>query len=243
MNQIVLITGATAGLGLSLAVRFLEAGDRVYGVSRTKRNWASARKSTHHSKHFFLLQGDLTSEPGTKRIISKVLKREGRIDILINNAGYANCPVRTEKESVREFQKNFSNNLLTAFLTAKHSLPSFRKKKKGWIINISSMAGKRAVPRLAAYSASKFGVVALSQAIAKENLDIDLKCITVCPGGMNTTMRSKLFGLEDAAKQQSPEFVADKIMEIIGGKIDVPTGGDIVIRHGQITAINPAPGA
>ncbi len=242
MNRVILITGASTGLGLSLAARFLEAGDRVYGVSRTERNWASARKSTNHSK-LFLLRGDLTSEAGTKRIVSGVLKREGRIDILINNAGYANRPVRTEKESVKEFQKNFSNNLLTAFFTVKYSLPSFRKRKRGWIINISSMAGKRAVPRLAAYSASMFGVVALSQAIAKENLDIDLKCITVCPGGMNTKMRSKLFGKEDAAQQQSPEFVAGKIMEIIGGKIDVPTGGDIVIRHGQVTAINPAPGA
>ena len=60
---------------------------------------------------------------------------------------------------------------------------------------------------------------------------------------MNTQMRKKLFGAENAAKQQSPEFVADVILQVINGKIDVQSGGDIVIRYGQITAIHPCPPA
>ena len=60
---------------------------------------------------------------------------------------------------------------------------------------------------------------------------------------MNTQLRTKLFGREDAERQQSTDFVADKIMEIIEGKIVVQSGGDIVIRHGRVTAINPAPEA
>ncbi len=149
-----------------------------------------------------------------------------------------------EDQSLAELQNNLTHNLVSAFLVCKATLPIFRKQKKGVIINISSMAGKRAVPRLSAYSASKFGIVALSQAIAKENADlVELKCFTVCPGGMNTEMRAKLFGREDAERQQTPEFVAEKIMEVLEGEIDVESGGDIVIRHGQITAINPLPGA
>ena len=103
------------------------------------------------------------------------------------------------------------------------------------------MAGQRAVPRLAVYSAAKFGVLALSQAVAKENANIDFKCLTVCPGGMNTEMRANLFGWEDASRQQSPAFVADTIYDIYRNKIKVESGGDIVIRHGKVTAIHPCP--
>jgi NAD(P)-dependent dehydrogenase (short-subunit alcohol dehydrogenase family) len=99
------------------------------------------------------------------------------------------------------------------------------------------------VPRLAAYSAAKFGVLALSQAIAKENPETGLRCITVCPGGMNTEMRRELFGAEDAVRQQTPEFVAGIMTQIAEGKITVLSGGHIVIRHSKIAGVFPPPAA
>lgn len=243
MNRKVLITGASSGLGLSLAKQFLVSGDTVYGISKTKQHWRSARKHLSDSRNFLLFQGNVSDEAIAKRLISKILGVAKRIDVLINSAGYANRPVRFEKEKTSEFQKNFQNNLLTTFFMCKHALPLFLKQKGGWIINVASMAGKRAVPGLSAYSASKFGVVALSQCLAKENPLPDFHCITVCPGGIHTEMRTKLFGKEDSRRQQSPDFVARKIFEIIGGKIEVPSGGDIVIRHGKISSINPPPEA
>ena len=104
------------------------------------------------------------------------------------------------------------------------------------------MAGKRAVPKLAGYSASKFGVLALSQCIAKENIDKGVSSITICPGGMNTKMRERLFGKQDAQNQQSADFVADVVIDIVENKLQVESGGDIVVRHGKIVAINAAPG-
>ena len=86
------------------------------------------------------------------------------------------------------------------------------------IINIASMAGKRAVPNLFTYSASKFGLLALSQCISKENVDTELKCVTVCPGGMNTKMRASLFGRKDAEEQQSPDFVAGLVYQVSAEK-------------------------
>lgn len=241
MASIVVITGAASGLGFSLSERFLARGDTVYGVTQTKRNWAEAKRRLVNAARFRLKSVDVSSERQVKSFLSKVYRETGRIDILINNAGYANPPVRTEKETLLEFQNNFTHNLLSTFLMCKYTLPIFQKQKEGWIINISSMAGKRAVPRLSAYSASKFGVVALTQSIAKENPEAGFRCIAVCPGGMNTRMRAKLFGREDASSQQSPDFVADKILEIISDRLTVPSGGDIAIRHGKVTAINPPP--
>ena len=118
-----------------------------------------------------------------------------------------------------------------------------KKTPRALIMNISSMAGIRAVPRLVSYSAAKFGVLALSQAIAKENSETGLQCITVCPGGMNTEMRCELFGVEDAVRQQTPEFVADIIVQIAEGKISVLSGGHIIIRHSKITGVFPPPAA
>lgn len=241
MSRVVIITGAASGLGLSLSQKFVKRGDIVYGATKTKRHWKSAKASISKPEKFILTQADVSLEGGVKRFLAKVGRHAGHVDIVINNAGYAGLPVATEKETLPEFLKNLSQNLLSAFLMCKHTLPLLKKQGGGWIVNISSMAGKRGVPRLAAYSAAKFGVLALTQCIAKENPGPNFKCVAVCPGGMNTQMRDKVFG--DARRQQSPVFVADMILEILDGKIEVPTGGDILIRHGQVTAVNPPPEA
>lgn len=241
MKRTVLITGASTGLGLSLSEKFLATGDVVYGVTKTKRNWLSARRRLASSKDLFLYRADVRKETAARQIISRIYRKAGRIDILINNAGYANRPTRIENETLHELRENVSSNLFSTFLMSKYVLPIFKRQGEGWIINIASMAGKRAVPLLAAYSASKFGVLAITQSIVKENPEAGFKCVAVCPGGMNTKMREKVFGKEDAERQQSPDFVAGTIMEILDGKIEVPSGGDILIRHGAVTAINPLP--
>jgi NAD(P)-dependent dehydrogenase (short-subunit alcohol dehydrogenase family) len=191
--------------------------------------------------NFSLHQIDLTQEKKVNSFIHSIVKKTGEIDILINCAGYGSGLQSVDKLAYKEFEANIQQNLATAFLMCKHIVPVMRRQNRGLIINISSMAGKRAVPRAFAYSASKFGVLALSQCIAKENADANIKCITVCPGGMNTPMREIFFGKEDAQKQQSPDFVADITMQVIDGKIAVESGGDIVVRHSKITAVNPCP--
>jgi len=237
------VTGATTGLGLSLSRQLIQLGFTVYGVSKTKRHWPAARKKIQNSTQFLLTQTNVTSEKSVKRLLGTIYKKEKRLDLLVNNAGYANKPTRFEKHSLLEFEKNLTQNLSSVFLMCKHALPFLRKQKKSWVVNLSSMAGKRAVPLLSAYSASKFGVVALSQSLAKENENTGIQFITVCPGGINTEMRVKLFGTKDANRQQSPDFVASKIVDILQGKIKMASGDDIVIRHGRVTAINPLPGA
>ncbi len=242
-NSVVVITGATSGLGLSLAKLFLDKNYVTVGISCTKKHWPNAKQETKANPQFVLFETDVTNEAAVRRLFSNIIKKYGRIDVLINNAGYGGNLSVLDETSSKEFQKHIANNLYSIFLTCKYVIPIFQKQKSGWILNISSMAGKRAVPKLAAYSASKFGVLALSQSIAKENAESGFKCVTVCPGGMNTKMRSDLFGQEDANKQQSPDFVAGVISKIIDGEIKMESGGDIVIRHSQITAINPAPAA
>ncbi len=242
MNRIIVITGASRGLGLALAGKFVDLGDTVFGISRTRRYWPAAQK-TVPSGHFKLLVGDITSEETVKALLAGIKRRAGRIDILINNAGYCTPLASVEKVSLKEFREHFKQNLDTAFLVCKHAIPIMNKQPHALIMNVSSMAGIRAVPRLSAYSAAKSGVLALSQAIAKENSETGLCCITVCPGGMNTEMRRKLFGAEDVVRQQTPEFVGDIMAQIAEGKISVLSGGHIIIRHSKITGVFPPPAA
>ena len=242
MSRIIVITGASRGLGLELAKKFVASGDTVYGISRTRKYWPAAKKSVS-SARFYLLSSDITSEKKVKALLAGIARRAGRIDILINSAGYSAPLTKVEDVPLKEFRKHFFQNLDSAFLMCKYAIPLMKKQARALIVNVSSMAGIRAVPRLVAYSAAKSGVIALSQAIAKENLDTGLQCITVCPGGMNTEMRRELFGAEDAQRQQTPEFVAGIIADIVEGKTEVLSGGHIIIRHGKITGIFPPPEA
>jgi 3-oxoacyl-[acyl-carrier protein] reductase len=230
-------------LGLSLARRFVKKGDLVFGVSRTQRYWTEARRQIPDENSFFLYDFDLACESDVKKFLRTIYRATGRIDSLSNSAGFGGPLKRLEQCSEKEYRTILDSNLLTAFLTCKHVIPIFKKQRRGVVINISSMAGTRAVPRLALYSASKFGVRALTQALAKENPDGDLYCLTVSPGGMNTRMREDLFGSADARKQQSPDFVADVICRILSGQIPVPHGSEVVVRHGKVTAVQPLPAA
>lgn len=241
MNKVIVISGASSGLGVCLAKKFIGTGDIVFGASKTKKNWVAAKKIIRKTNRFSLFSLDLSKEQNVNRFLSTVFKKAGKIDVLINCTGYAGSLSRVENLRLSEFQKYISYNLFTAFLMCKHVIPIFRKQNGGIIVNISSMAGKRAVPQLAAYSASKFGVLALSQSIAKENLDSNFKCITICPGGINTRMRARLFGKKDAIKQQSADFVAEIICQAIDGTLKIDNGGDIIIRHNRVVSINPLP--
>ncbi len=242
MNRIVVITGASRGLGLELARECVGSGDKVFGISRTRRHWAAARRVLP-SRDFELLCCNLASETKVKHLLARIVRSAGRIDILVNNAGYCAPLARVEETAAKSLEEHLKQNLMTAFLMCKYTLPVMARQANGFIVNVSSMAGTRAVPRLFPYSASKFGMLALSQAIAKENDGTGLRCVTVCPGGMNTAMRRDLFGDEDAARQQTPGFVADVVLQVIEGKLEVLSGGHIVIRHGKITGIFPPPGA
>ncbi len=241
MNGSVLITGASRGLGLALTQRFAALGIRVFAVSRTQRHWKQAIAKIQTPQRVTWVACDVTDETAVKGLFQKI-SRQAPLGMVINNAGYGGRLETIEKTSAVEFDRQISQNLRSVFLVTKYALRVFKKEGRGYLVNVSSMAGTRGVPRLAAYSAAKFGVIALTQAAVKENEGGKLWGITICPGGMNTQMRSSLFGAEDAAKQQSPTFVADKMIEIIEGKFPVENGATVVIRHGKIWAVTPMPG-
>ena len=111
MKKVVVITGATTGLGLSLAAKFLQSGDQVFGISKTKKHWASARKRLGHTKQLELFQLDVTSESGVARFFDKLKKQTKRVDVVINNAGYVDLLTPVDRLTLTEFRNNIEAKL------------------------------------------------------------------------------------------------------------------------------------
>lgn len=235
-KKVCIISGVSSGIGLALCKQVLDKDYTVYGISLTENNWPSLERYIDGSCSLHLSTCDVSKELEVKSFIDYVIAEEGQIDLLINNAGYIDEGFKLEEISTEEFTKNIEINLYSIYFMCKYAIPYMKSYDK-CIINISSNAGKRAVPTIAAYSAAKFGVVALTQSIAKENEDNGLRCYCACPGGTNTPMREKIFG--DACNQQSPEFVAEETLKLLKG--DIKSGSDVVIRHGKVE-INILPG-
>ena len=238
-GKFALITGASRGLGFELSKQLIASGWQVIGVSRTIAHWAAAKKKIP-SKNFRLIEADVSSVNSVAGLFHEIKKTTSKINLLVNSAAYGGKLERIEDTAPEEFEAHLRGNLFSVFLMCRAALPFLKKSKQPLVMNVSSMAGVRAVPRIAGYSASKFGVLALTEALAKENPEW-LKVVTVCPGGMNTKMRSDLFGKADAARQQTPAFVADKMLQILHDEIPVLSSSHVVIRHGKITQIMMPP--
>ena len=236
------ITGGGRGLGRDLAELLTKDGSKVVVCDLTPAppeptedpdptpRWYSAWHSL-----------DLAVPTEVDEFAASVVEAYGRVDILVNNAGYGGGLAPLWETSKEEFERHVAVNLVAPFLLTRSLLPLMLSLEEAWIVNISSQAGKRAVPNLTAYSATKFGLVGMSQALAKELRDTNVTCVTVCPAGMATEMRASLFGWEDAARQQSTMSVATLIRDIVTEAIPIVNGAEVLIRDGRIQRIELSP--
>ena len=223
-NKIVVLTGASSGIGYSLLNYFVKEGARVYGSSRNERELTTESKQ---ECNFELL--DLADELNVEKYVKTILQKENRIDILINNAGVAHNLALVEEIDSKMLNSVVRDNLLPTFNMMKYTIPIMKKNNSGTIINISSRAGRRAVPKLSAYTAAKFAVRGLTESVAKEVQDTGIKCISISPAGVNTGMRAMVFGQEDADNQQDTSRINEVISRILSGNLEVSNGSDIVI--------------
>lgn len=228
-NKVVVITGGSSGLGKAAAGYFAKIGAKVEICSNDKKTLINACDYT---------LVDVTIQDNVHSFVKKVLAKHKKIDILINCAGWIFKPKAIEDVSNEEYDRCFDTNTKSIFLFSRAVLPIMKRQKSGMVINITSTAGIRANPFFAIYSASKFAVRGLTQAIGKSLAGSDISYLSVAPAGMNTPMRRKLFGAKDAKIQQDPQAVAKIIADIALKKIKVPNGGEVVVRDGKISAIN-----
>ena len=223
-GKVVVLTGASSGIGYSLLKYFISEGAIVYAISRNERELTEKDKQ---ECNFELL--DISDEVNVEEFTKAVLQKENRVDILINNAGVAHNLALIEEMNLEVFNSIIRDNVMPTFNMMKYILPIMKKNNSGTVINISSRAGRRAVPKLSAYTAAKFAVRGLTESVAKEVQETGIKCVTISPAGVNTGMRAMVFGKEDAENQQDTSRITEIISKILLGELQVSNGSDIVI--------------
>jgi NAD(P)-dependent dehydrogenase (short-subunit alcohol dehydrogenase family) len=172
----ILITGASSGIGLAIAQDLSRRGHRVFGTSR---------KPDGAGHGFDMLSLDVTNDASVAACVEEVLGRVGRIDMLINNAGYALYGA-AEETSMAELDQQMQANFYGMVRMTQAVLPSMRAHGAGKIINMSSVNGLLALPYTAAYSASKFALEGYSEALRYELLPLGIAVSLIEPGGVKT---------------------------------------------------------
>lgn len=183
-QKVWLITGASNGLGLALAKQLLAAGHYVAATSRSIK--ALEQKIGKKSAQFFPLALDLNDDSAISQAVAQVVNYFGRIDTLVNNAGYGQMGT-LEELSEQEVRANFNINVFAMMGLIRHVVPYLRQQQSGHIINISSMAGiKGDIAGWGAYVATKFAVAGLTEALYAELQPFGIKVSLVYPGHMRT---------------------------------------------------------
>ena len=186
MSKVWFITGAGSGIGAGTARAALKAGHRVVATGRNMEKLRGAFADVA-SDDLLLEPLDVTSEAEVKRAVDAAVARFGRIDVLVNNAGYSLLG-NFEEFTIEQIERQFAPNFWGVVHLMRAVLPIMRRQRSGHIINISSVAGVVGQRAVAAYGASKFAVEGLSLAVAQEVERFGIKITLVEPGFFRTDL-------------------------------------------------------
>ena len=230
MKNVVFITGSSSGLGRDISLFLSKKGFVVYGGSRRETKIDGVK----------WLKLDITSDKSCKEAIYEIIKNEGKIDVLINNAGYS-LSGPFEEFSSEDYLKILDTNAVGAFRLIKEIITHMRRSGGGRIINITSLSGLVTFPNFSIYSASKFAFQAFSESIRYELAKDRVYVTTIAPGAIyseekvklpHKSARQKLWPLRLLLPFVRREEIAQKIYKII--KMDRPPVITVVGRDAKI---------
>jgi 3-oxoacyl-[acyl-carrier protein] reductase len=190
-NKVIIITGGSEGLGKGTARVFAEAGWNLVITARSKEKLERAAEELKTLKGKVLaIPTDVSDAQQVQSMVKQTLKEFGRIDVLVNNAAI-DYPASIEELTIDQWDQIIGVNLSGVFYMSKSVFPSMKKQNSGYIINISSVAGKKGWPNATAYCASKFALTGFTQALNGEGKPYNIRCSVVYPGGMNTNWHAE----------------------------------------------------
>ncbi|KAL4784469.1 hypothetical protein BJX76DRAFT_367664 [Aspergillus varians] len=211
MSQIWFITGASSGFGLDLSLLALEAGHKVIGTVRSASKSSSAVAAIK-AKGGEILELDVRDADAVTKVAQKAIAIYGGVDVVVNNAGYSLLGA-VEDMKDEEVKLQMETNFFGPLRVIRAFLPTLRARANSTIVNVSSIAGLDALPSCGLYSASKFALEGLSEALAREVAPFDISVLIVEPGAFRTNFLSAV------QKTETPLSEPYK-----GGPVDIVLG-------------------
>jgi NAD(P)-dependent dehydrogenase (short-subunit alcohol dehydrogenase family) len=202
-----IVTGGTKGIGRAIAAALIREGLSVCIAARKQSEIDTAIQELGGSAIGFVC--DVRRHEQVKGLIEHTVKQLGGLDILVNNAGIGIFET-VEETSPEDFRAVLETNLCGVFYCCHEAIPEMRRRGGGYIINISSLAGVNAHPRMAAYNASKFGLNGFSEALMQEVRHDRIKVSYIMPGSVNTE-----FGLDTASDEKSWQLTPEDIARVV----------------------------
>jgi NAD(P)-dependent dehydrogenase (short-subunit alcohol dehydrogenase family) len=193
------ITGVSSGFGLALAREALAAGHRVIGTVRTDEARRAFEALNGERAHAFML--DVTDIDAIPVVVADAESRVGPVDVLVNNAGYGHEGI-FEESSLDDMRRQFEVNVFGAVAVAHAFVPRFRERRRGHVVNITSMGGFITMPGIAYYCGSKFALEGISEVLGKELRPFGVHVTAVAPGSFRTDWAGR-------SMQRSPRRISD----------------------------------
>jgi NAD(P)-dependent dehydrogenase (short-subunit alcohol dehydrogenase family) len=221
-NKISIVTGAGAGIGHSTALRFAEEGAKlVLADINCAEVEETAREAASRGAEVVAVAGDISKEEDARRISETAAERFGGVDILVNNA--ANFTTfSVEDATVEHWQAVLNVNVIGTALVAKHAIPHMKKRGGGSIVNVGSMSGIIAQPRMATYNSSKAAIHTMTRCMALDLAPFRIRVNTICPGCVLTSATEREWKKLGMTRE---EWITDRaalhMMKRVGEPIEV----------------------
>lgn len=230
-KRVALVTGASSGIGEASARKLLAAGFSVYGTSR--------RGTQAGNFPFPLLPLDVTDDASVEAVIAELLRREGWIDVLVNNAGFGIAPAAAEESSVEQARHMLDTNFLGIVRLTRAVIPHMRRQRSGRIINMGSILGVVPFPYVALYAASKFAVEGYTGALDHELRTQGIRVSVIEPAYMKTQFEAN--NIEPDARLEEYDLIRAKLAKVMSkamAEAESPeVVADVVVKAAQ--AIHP----
>src|SRR2546423_12005245 len=224
-RKIALVTGASSGIGEATAQRLATAGYKVYGTSR--RRAESGRRS------FEMLALDVNSDESVEAVVGELMRREGRIDLLVNNAGFSVAPAGAEESSIEQARAIFDTNFFGIVRMTRAVVPHMRHQGSGRIINIGSVLGFLPAPYMALYSATKHAVEGYSESLDHELRTRGIPVLVVEPAYTRTQFDAHLLEADSKLDEyrEARAAVSKRVREAVAAA-DEP----VILAGGRVAA-------
>ena len=212
-NKIAVVTGGTKGIGRAIAEELLKTGAKVFVCAR---NRDELKRALAEMSGLGQIEGelcDMRSFEQVKMMLDECERKFGGVDVLVNNAGIGIFK-SVEELTPQEFQAVLETNLFGVFYACHAAIPLMKRRGGGYIINISSLAGANAHPRMAAYNASKFALNGFSEALMQEVRHDNIKVSYIMPGSVNTEFGGEAVSPEKSWQLQ-PADVAQVVLNLL----------------------------